>query len=509
MTSPILSPSDLSESQDPEAHTYTLLQSGPAVPSEEVELGNAYAVEVRVLWGSSTLHVSHLSPTKSFYVGESQAGEDCDFLLPEEKIGVARMPLVVGYGSEAAVVLPPGATGYVEMSGRPRQSLEQARHQARPCSTWDGAEELLLPLGATAHIELADLVFRVAAVRAGKPIRRALVDGVDRSAAGFFGLSLLSFASLATAMAYFLPPLGLEDDEQLMARRQVLVQQYLSAAAEREQEQARQEPGAEARREHADRSGQQAAGESGAMGKTTRHAKPGGFALQGPRDNPDPHLARAHALQEARNFGVIGMLSASFAGDPNVPTAVWGRDTFLGTDDVNAHGNLWGDDIHDAGGTNGLTLTGLGEGGGRRGVGVGLDGIGTIGAAIDGTGGLSRGRLPENAHRSGPPTLRMSTPTVSGRLPPEVIQRIVRQNFGRFRMCYEQGLRHNPNLTGRVGVRFVIGRDGAVSNVSNGGSDLPDSSVVSCVLSSFYGISFPPPEGGIVAVTYPLMFSQG
>ncbi len=53
----------------------------------------------------------------------------------------------------------------------------------------------------------------------------------------------------------------------------------------------------------------------------------------------------------------------------------------------------------------------------------------------------------------------------SGRLPPEVIQRIVRQNFGRFRLCYENGLRNNPNLQGRVSVRFVIGRDGAVSNV--------------------------------------------
>jgi hypothetical protein len=33
-----------------------------------------------------------------------------------------------------------------------------------------------------------------------------------------------------------------------------------------------------------------------------------------------------------------------------------------------------------------------------------------------------------------------------------------------------------------VSVRFVIGRDGAVSNVANGGSDMPDGSVVSCVV---------------------------
>ena len=85
----------------------------------------------------------------------------------------------------------------------------------------------------------------------------------------------------------------------------------------------------------------------------------------------------------------------------------------------------------------------------------------------------------------------------------------MRQNFGRFRLCYENGLRNNPNLQGRVSVRFVIGRDGAVSNVSNGGSDMPDAGVVQCVIRAYYGLSFPQPEGGIVTVVYPIMFSPG
>jgi hypothetical protein len=104
---------------------------------------------------------------------------------------------------------------------------------------------------------------------------------------------------------------------------------------------------------------------------------------------------------------------------------------------------------------------------------------------------------------------RLGVLTVSGRLPREVIQRIVRQNYGRFRLCYENGLRNNPSLQGRVAVRFVIGRDGAVSNVSNGDSDLPDAAVVKCVLQAYYGLSFPEPDGGIVTVAYPIMFSPG
>jgi hypothetical protein len=55
----------------------------------------------------------------------------------------------------------------------------------------------------------------------------------------------------------------------------------------------------------------------------------------------------------------------------------------------------------------------------------------------------------------------------------------------------------------------VIGRDGSVSNVKNGGSDLPDNDVVSCVLGAYHGLSFPEPEGGIVTVVYPIQFAPG
>jgi hypothetical protein len=55
----------------------------------------------------------------------------------------------------------------------------------------------------------------------------------------------------------------------------------------------------------------------------------------------------------------------------------------------------------------------------------------------------------------------------------------------------------------------VIDRAGAVTLAQNGGSDLPDSAVVSCVLSAFYGLSFPAPDNGTVRVSYPILFSVG
>jgi hypothetical protein len=110
-----------------------------------------------------------------------------------------------------------------------------------------------------------------------------------------------------------------------------------------------------------------------------------------------------------------------------------------------------------------------------------------------------------------PPRTRLAPGalTVSGRLPPEIVRRILRQHQGRFRTCYQAGLRTNPNLAGRVAARFVIGRDGSVSAVRNGGSDLPDGGVVSCVVRALYGLSFPRPDAGIVTVVYPLRFTPG
>jgi hypothetical protein len=94
---------------------------------------------------------------------------------------------------------------------------------------------------------------------------------------------------------------------------------------------------------------------------------------------------------------------------------------------------------------------------------------------------------------------------VSGRLPPPVIQRIVRAHFPAFRGCYEAGLGRDSKLKGLVNARFVIGRDGKVTNVSDHGSSLPDRPTVECILRKVYELEFPQPAGGIVTVIYPIM----
>jgi hypothetical protein len=217
-------------------------------------------------------------------------------------------------------------------------------------------------------------------------------------------------------------------------------------------------------------------------------------------------------MDEAASWSPIGLLAKLIGGDPNAPTAPWGREVSLGQDDKSALGNMFGDSIGDSFGT-GLGLSGAGQGGGGPGAGIGLGDLGPLGhgccSGPDQGIGVGRGR-PQGGHQAKAPRLVQGDVIDNGgRLPAEVIQRIVRMNFGRFRLCYENGARGNPGLQGRVTVKFLIDRSGAVSMTADGGSDLPDQGVVKCVVGSFGNLSFPQPEGGMVTVVYPILFSPG
>jgi hypothetical protein len=98
-------------------------------------------------------------------------------------------------------------------------------------------------------------------------------------------------------------------------------------------------------------------------------------------------------------------------------------------------------------------------------------------------------------------------PEATGKLAPEVIQRIVRASYGTFRKCYEDGLKKQGNLGGRVGIRFVIERDGSVGSAEADCPTLPDHAVIDCIVKAFGALRFPQPSGGIVRVVYPIMYS--
>jgi hypothetical protein len=198
-------------------------------------------------------------------------------------------------------------------------------------------------------------------------------------------------------------------------------------------------------------------------------------------------------------------------GDPNAPTVPWGTDS-NGADAVSKIGHLYGGSIDDAMGTGGWGFLGPGQGGGGIASAIGMGNFGGLGHTGQCTGGPcdgigKGGGVGGRGHKVGSPSVRYPMPTTNGKLPAEIIQRIVRLGDGRYRFCYEQGLRGNPGLTGRVTVKFMIDRTGAVAFSADGGSDIPDQTVVQCVVRSFQTLSFPEPQGGTVTVVYPIVFN--
>jgi len=497
--------------------TYSMVKSGPDVSPDEVEVAHLSAIEVMVLWESNVLHVSHLTPPRSFYVGEELGDKaTCDYFIPSETLGTTRAPVVVSRGLGASLVILPRSRGYVDIPGQGKVSLADliSSGRARPSTEMSGAHEYELPAGAKARMELdgSALVFQVSAVNAGKRVPGGLLASWEPAAFLYTGLSFLLHMGLIAVFAFFMPSMKGDDSEDIDRDQILMMQKLLNAAAEREQEQRDDQTPDTANDEKEGGTGTRAKGEEGSMGNPNTKDSGHKYGVQGPKDNPDPHLAKQAALQEAAQFGMIGLISTMGGGDPNAPTAPWGREESSGQDEKSARGNMFGDTIGDSFGAGGLGLSGVGEGGGGRGEGIGLGNFGGLGhGAGTGTGqgiGSGRGRLG-GGHQVKAPRIREGATSVNGRLPPEVIQRIVRQNFGRFRLCYENGLRNNPNLQGRVTVKFVIDRSGAVGMTADGGSDIPDGAVVGCVVRGFGNLSFPQPEGGMVTVVYPIIFNPG
>jgi TonB family protein len=95
----------------------------------------------------------------------------------------------------------------------------------------------------------------------------------------------------------------------------------------------------------------------------------------------------------------------------------------------------------------------------------------------------------------------------TGYLDPKVVQNVVQGGYFSMRECYEEGLARDTELTGKVQVRFVIGSDGRVSSAHLDDSTLPDCEAARCMLEVYRKLEFPEPNGGGVAVVYPITFT--
>jgi TonB family protein len=115
-------------------------------------------------------------------------------------------------------------------------------------------------------------------------------------------------------------------------------------------------------------------------------------------------------------------------------------------------------------------------------------------------------RVEGPAERRVPPVLRHEPPVVDGPLDPARLARDVRARLAALRACYERALKSNPQLAGKILVRFTVTPAGTVTGAAVDEDTIGDAGLRACLLAVIARWRFPPPAGGPAEVSFPFIF---
>jgi len=87
------------------------------------------------------------------------------------------------------------------------------------------------------------------------------------------------------------------------------------------------------------------------------------------------------------------------------------------------------------------------------------------------------------------------------------IAKVIRRELEKINYCYSEELDKNPELKGKIVIKFTIGKDGYVTRSAVRSTTMNNPAVEQCMLDAFETFVFPKPKGGgIVVVSYPFVF---
>ena len=261
------------------------------------------ALEIRTIWGASTIQHAYLSPPQSF-------------------ADVTGAPLV-SVDEEGVVTILRGS------------------HPFRASATAGAARRVVLPVGGHARVERAGLAFEIALVRVADlqlpPRPRAARAALTSPATRAMALSFALHVGLAAWAAYHMPSL-LPEAEAEIARDRLLFTRTQTEAPSEEEPVADEGEDDAVCRHH----------EVGITGTpSTRDKTKRRYGVAGPQDNADPHVARTLAEGPWAPHAFATIVLVPIRGDRKAYTMPWGRDEALGTDAASARGRMWGDSIGD------------------------------------------------------------------------------------------------------------------------------------------------------------------
>jgi outer membrane biosynthesis protein TonB len=82
----------------------------------------------------------------------------------------------------------------------------------------------------------------------------------------------------------------------------------------------------------------------------------------------------------------------------------------------------------------------------------------------------------------------------------------VKARMGLVKACYENGLKRNPNLKGKISVRFTILETGGLSEIGAAQNTLGSPEVAACIVNTMRSWRLPFRPSGPVTVEYPFVF---
>ena len=197
-------------------------------------------------------------------------------------------------------------------------------------------------------------------------------------------------------------------------------------------------------------------------------------------------------LASGRITQLVGKVSAAAARSVNVVvtsgvaagSAPTGR-ALAALGSISKSGKDWSSE----GKGTGITISTNGKAGGQ-----GTSGMGNLAGGKAGLGGV--GLLEDEGE-------------ITGGLDRDIIAQYIKSQLGQILYCYERQLSANPDLYGKVAIKFTIAGDGGVETQRIGDTSLKNPTVEGCILQRVAKWKFPAPEGGTkVLVTYPFLFKS-
>jgi len=104
--------------------------------------------------------------------------------------------------------------------------------------------------------------------------------------------------------------------------------------------------------------------------------------------------------------------------------------------------------------------------------------------------------------------VKTEEPDVSGSLDGNAVAQVVQRRMRSVQDCYEQELKRDPKLSGKIEIEFTIGSEGQVTDATVANNRMESNAVASCIVGRIRRWRFPKPEGGTVTVTFPFIFTS-